>query len=65
MPTWRRSDPRGIGITIAFSLGPAFFDLLKCVARIIYPLNQKRVDEIEKDLTARRAALTPSAPTSA
>ena len=54
-----------LGITIAFSLGPAFFALLKCVALIIYPLNQKRVDEIEKDLTARRAALTPSAPTSA
>jgi len=45
-----------LGITIAFSLGPALFAFLKAVALIIYPLNQKRVDEIEKDLTARRAA---------
>jgi GPH family glycoside/pentoside/hexuronide:cation symporter len=45
-----------LGITIAFSIGPALFALLKAAALMIYPLNQKRVDEIERDLTARRAA---------
>jgi GPH family glycoside/pentoside/hexuronide:cation symporter len=46
-----------LGITIAFSLGPALFALLKAAALVIYPLNQKRVDEIERELSARRAAL--------
>ncbi len=45
-----------LGITIAFSLGPALFALLKVVALMIYPLNQKRVDEIEHALAARRGA---------
>src|SRR5688572_139524 len=45
-----------LGIAIAFSMGPALFALLKCVALLIYPLNQKRVDEIEQELAARRAA---------
>ena len=45
-----------LGIAIAFSVGPALFALLKAVALLIYPLNQKRVDEIEQALTARRAA---------
>jgi glycoside/pentoside/hexuronide:cation symporter, GPH family len=45
-----------LGIAIAFSLGPAFFALLKAVALWIYPLDQKRVDEIERELTARRLA---------
>ena len=44
-----------LGIAIAFSIGPAFFALLKCVALLIYPLNQKRLDEIEQELAARRA----------
>jgi GPH family glycoside/pentoside/hexuronide:cation symporter len=52
------------GITIAFSIGPALFALLKMVALIIYPLNQKRVDEIERDLAARRvAAVSEAQPT--
>ena len=45
-----------LGIAIAFSIGPALFALLKAVALMIYPLNQQRVDEIERELTARRAA---------
>lgn len=48
-----------LGITIAFSIGPALFALLKAVALMIYPLNQKRVDEIERELAARRAAVSP------
>jgi GPH family glycoside/pentoside/hexuronide:cation symporter len=45
-----------LGITIAFSLGPALFAFLKAVALMIYPLNKARVDEIERELAARRAA---------
>lgn len=45
-----------LGIAITFSLGSALFALLKAVALLSYPLNQKRVDEIERALAARRAA---------
>ncbi len=44
-----------LGITLAFSIGPALFALLKAVALMIYPLDQRRVDEIERELRARRA----------
>jgi GPH family glycoside/pentoside/hexuronide:cation symporter len=46
-----------LGIAIAFSIGPAIFAFLKCMALLIYPLNRKRVDEIEQQLAARRAAV--------
>jgi len=49
-----------LGIALAFSIGPALFALLKAVALMIYPLNQKRVDEIERELTARRAGAAES-----
>jgi GPH family glycoside/pentoside/hexuronide:cation symporter len=53
--------PRALlGIAIAFSFAPALFALLKAGALFIYPLNQKRVDEIEQALAARRAG-TPEA----
>lgn len=45
-----------LGIAIAFSIAPALFAILKAVALAIYPLNQKRVNEIEQGLAARRAA---------
>jgi len=45
-----------IGITLAFSLVPGLIALLKAVMLMIYPLNQKRVDEVERELAARRAA---------
>ena len=45
-----------LGILIAFSLAPGFIGLLKATALMIYPLNQKRVDEIERELAARRSA---------
>jgi len=45
-----------LGITLAFSIGPALFALLKAVALFVYPLDQNRVDEIERELAARRAA---------
>ncbi|MBI5766408.1 MAG: MFS transporter [Verrucomicrobia bacterium] len=44
-----------LGITLAFSLVPAVFALLKAGALLIYPLDQKRVAEIERDLAVRRA----------
>ncbi len=43
-----------LGIALAFSIGPALFALLKAVALMIYPLDQKRVDEMEATLAARR-----------
>ena len=51
-----------LGIAIAFSLGPALFALLKAAALMIYPLNQKRVDDIERELTARRATASVKQP---
>ncbi|MBP7053536.1 MAG: MFS transporter [Phycisphaerae bacterium] len=44
------------GITLAFSIVPGVIALLKAGAIMIYPLNQKRVDEVERELAARRAA---------
>lgn len=48
-----------LGISLAFSIGPAIFALLKAAALMVYPLDQKRVDEIERELSARRTASTP------
>jgi GPH family glycoside/pentoside/hexuronide:cation symporter len=48
---------RGIlGITLAFTIVPGVLALLKGAALAIYPLDQKRVDEIELELDRRRAA---------
>jgi GPH family glycoside/pentoside/hexuronide:cation symporter len=44
------------GITLAFSLVPGVIAILKATALMIYPLSQNRVDEIERDLAARRSA---------
>jgi GPH family glycoside/pentoside/hexuronide:cation symporter len=49
-----------LGITLAFSIAPALFALLKAGALIIYPLNQMRVDEIERELSSRRAGAPQS-----
>jgi GPH family glycoside/pentoside/hexuronide:cation symporter len=47
--------PRALlGITLAFSVVPGIIALFKAGALMIYPLNQKRVDEIESELAARR-----------
>lgn len=46
-----------LGITLAFSIAPGLFAILKGVALWIYPLDQKRVDEIEKALADRRAQM--------
>ena len=51
-----QSDTAKLGIALAFSLIPGLIALLKAGALMIYPLNQKRVDEIEKSLAERKAA---------
>jgi GPH family glycoside/pentoside/hexuronide:cation symporter len=48
-----------LGIALAFSLVPGFIALLKAAMLMIYPLNQKRVDEVEQALAARRATASP------
>jgi GPH family glycoside/pentoside/hexuronide:cation symporter len=51
--------PRAIlGISLAFSVVAGGFALLKAAALFIYPLNQARVNEIERELEARRAGLS-------
>ena len=53
----RMQTPKALlGITLAFSLVPGFIALLKAGALLIYPLNQKRVSQIERELAARHAA---------
>ncbi len=55
-----RQTPHALlGITLAFSLAPGLIALLKAVLLMIYPLNQRRLDEVEQALAARRAAKTP------
>jgi GPH family glycoside/pentoside/hexuronide:cation symporter len=43
-----------LGILLAFSLVPGAIALLKAGALLIYPLDQRRVDEIERELASRR-----------
>lgn len=43
-----------LGIKLAFSIMPGIFAGLKAAALLVYPLNQRQVDEIEKALAQRR-----------
>jgi GPH family glycoside/pentoside/hexuronide:cation symporter len=43
------------GITLAFSVMPGLLALLKAVALWIYPLHQREVERIERELGERRA----------
>ena len=53
----RSKPPRPCSVSRSpFPSCPESFALLKAGALLIYPLNQKRVDEIERELAARRAA---------
>jgi glycoside/pentoside/hexuronide:cation symporter, GPH family len=45
-----------LGITLAFSVMPGVFALLKAAALWVYPLHQAEVEHIERELSARRAA---------
>ena len=49
-----------LGITLTFSVFPAGFAILKGISLWIYPLSQAKVDQIEKDLAARRATAPAS-----
>ena len=59
VPNVAQTDKAKLGIILAFSLAPALCGLLNAVALLIFPLDQKRVDEIEQALSARRAAASP------
>jgi GPH family glycoside/pentoside/hexuronide:cation symporter len=51
------------GITLAFTLVAGFIGLLKAGSLAMFPLNRKRVMQIENELAARRAAMAAEAPT--
>ncbi|MEY2878720.1 MAG: Inner rane symporter YicJ [Verrucomicrobiota bacterium] len=57
LPNVAQSATSILGITLTFSLFPASFAVLKGIALWIYPLGKTKVDEIERDLAARRAAV--------
>jgi GPH family glycoside/pentoside/hexuronide:cation symporter len=54
VPNVAQSATAILGITLAFSLMPGLFAVLKGVALWIYPLDQRRVDDVEQALAARR-----------
>jgi len=45
------------GLVLLFSLIPAAFGVLSVILVLLYPLNSKRVSQIETDLEERRAAI--------
>ena len=57
LPNVAQSATSILGITLTFSLFPAGFAVLKGIALWIYPLGKTKVDEIERDLAARRATV--------
>ena len=63
LPNVAQSATSLLGITLTFSLFPAGFAVLKGIALWIYPLGKSKVDEIERDLAARRAAAATPATT--
>jgi GPH family glycoside/pentoside/hexuronide:cation symporter len=62
VPNVGQSASALLGITLAFSLVPGFFALLKAVALWVYPLHQREVERIELELAARRAELPVATP---
>ncbi len=54
VPNIGQSASAILGITLAFSLAPGAFAMLKGIALWIYPLDQSRVDEVEHALDTRR-----------
>jgi GPH family glycoside/pentoside/hexuronide:cation symporter len=61
LPNVAQSATSILGITLTFSLFPAGVAVLKGIALWIYPLSKAKVDQIETDLNARRAAAAPTA----
>jgi len=54
VPNIVQSASAVLGITLAFSLVPGAFAILKGIALWIYPLDQARVDQVELALADRR-----------
>ncbi len=57
VPNVQQSPGALLGLTLAFSVVPGFFALLKAGALWVYPLRRPEVDRIERELNARRAAV--------
>jgi GPH family glycoside/pentoside/hexuronide:cation symporter len=57
VPNVRQSSTALLGISLAFSVMPGFFALLKAAALWAYPLHQREVERIERELSERRAAV--------
>lgn len=55
IPNVGQSAPALFGITLAFSIVPGCFALLKAAALWTYPLHQRQVEHIERELGERRA----------
>ncbi len=55
VPNVVQSATAVLGIKLLFSIVPGTFGVLKALAIAVYPLNQRRVEEIEKELEARRS----------
>jgi GPH family glycoside/pentoside/hexuronide:cation symporter len=60
VPNVTQSAAALAGITLAFSVMPGVFALLKAAALWVYPLHQGEVERIERELSARRAAAVPA-----
>jgi glycoside/pentoside/hexuronide:cation symporter, GPH family len=60
VPNVTQSAAALAGITLAFSVMPGVFALLKAAALWVYPLHQAEVERIERELSARRAAAVPA-----
>jgi len=60
VPNIQQTPGAVLGITLAFSVVPGFFALLKAAALWVYPLHQREVDRIERELSDRRAAAVPA-----
>lgn len=57
VPNVQQSPGALLGLTLAFSIVPGFFAVLKAAALWVYPLRRPEVDRIERELNARRAAV--------
>jgi glycoside/pentoside/hexuronide:cation symporter, GPH family len=55
VPNMAQAAGAVLGITLAFSVVPGLLALLKAVALWIYPLHQREVERIERELGQRRA----------
>lgn len=59
VPNVQQSAGALLGITLAFSVVPGLFAALKAVSLWIYPLHQREVERIERELDERRALAAP------